>query len=514
MTITSSLWPFKEATRLTSQMEKKGKKTPLLETGFGPSGLPHIGTFAEVARTTYVAKAYKEITGITPKLLVFSDDKDALRAVPTNVPNQDMLKDYIGQSLTNIPDPYGMFNSFASHNNAMLQRFLDECGFDYEFASSTEYYASGRFNDALIKMARHHQDIIDIVSPTLGDERRATWSPFMPLHPITKQVMMVPVEVNADGTMVSWDMPDNMQIEGMPISRVHTPVTDGHCKIQWKADWALRWFALDVDYEMCGKDLRDSVTLSSRICRKLGGLPPVNMIYELFLDENGHKFSKKIGNGISVEDWSRYAPLASMENFIFKNPQTAKKVFISAVPKSFDECIASLEDSNNPEKSAFFVNDRLPEVVKALPMSYDMLLNIVDAGDIRDSEALMRIIIAQNPYGFKEIEAIRFMAPKVIQYYIDVMSLNKNKRKASLNEVIAIQDLYYTLKEAGENLSGDEYQTLVFEVGKRHYEKSELRQWFKALYEILFGYESGPRLGHFIHHYGYNEFLKMLFSHF
>lgn len=507
--ISSTLWPFQEAERLVKRMEKKNKSIPLLETGFGPSGLPHIGTFAEVARTTYVAKAYKEVTGVTPKILVFSDDKDALRAVPTNVPNQDMLKEYLGQSLTNIPDPYELYDSFAGHNNAMLRRFLDECGFEYEFASSTEYYASGRFDDALINMARHHQEIVDIVGPTLGEERRASWSPFMPLHPVTKQVMMVPVTVNATGTMVSWDMPESAQVDGLPvIGRVHTPVTGGHCKIQWKADWALRWYALDVDYEMCGKDLRDSVILSSRICKTLGGEPPVNMIYELFLDEKGAKFSKKKGNGVSVDDWSRYAPLSSLEHFIFKNPERAKKVYLSAVPQALDELIKNSVKSDDINDPAFFVTDRLPERLKNLPVSIGLLLNVVDAGDIKDADILVRMMAKQ--YSDEQLEAIEYVAPFVINYYSDIMSLSKNKREPDEKEKIALSDLYTTLSGMDNNLTGDVYQTEVFEVGKRHYEKNELRQWFKATYEVLFGYESGPRLGQFIELYGKDEFLELM----
>src|ERR1700733_5870571 len=326
-------WPFREAERVAERLKQKGKEFALFETGYGPSGLPHIGTFGEVARTSWVRKAFTELTGLPSKLLAFSDDMDGLRKVPDNVPNKEMLKQFLGRPLTKVPDPFGTHESFGAHNNARLRSFLDSFGFDYEFASSSDYYQSGKFDDALLHVLARHAEIVEIIRPTLGPERRATYSPILPIHPRTGIVMQVPIEQVdvANGTVI-WLDPDT----GV---RFETAVTGGAAKLQWKADWAMRWYALDVDYEMSGKDLIDSVKLSSSIGRALGAEPPVCLTYELFLDENGQKISKSKGNGLSVEQWLTYAPPESLAQFMYHAPQRAKRLFFDVIPRAADDYI-------------------------------------------------------------------------------------------------------------------------------------------------------------------------------
>jgi lysyl-tRNA synthetase class 1 len=501
-------WPFIEAKRIIERIGSTDK-VPLFETGYGPSGLPHIGTFAEVARTCYVRRAYSELTGNPTRLIVFSDDMDALRKTPKNIPNQDMLNANIGMPLTRVPDPYGQYNSFAEHNNAMLCRFLDECGFEYDFASSTQYYKSGRFNQALKRMAECHDAIVKIVAPTLGEERRATWSPFMPIHPLTGHVMMVPIlSVNSETGDIVWKDTNGDELK--------TSIYDGNCKIQWKADWALRWYALGVDYEMSGKDLIDSVKLSSKICKTLGQVPPINLTYELFLDEHGHKYSKSVGNGVSVEQWMQYGNLDSLEHLIFAKPQTAKKVFISGLPKVTDEYLANIErlktqteeeKRNNP---AWFAlgNRSLDEL--SSPVNMSMMLNLANVSDITEPDVLMRMV--ENHFGDMSDSQRKHafdLATGSCEYYKDVIRPDKATREPTDIERDAILDLIQTLSKMDSGLTGEQYQFEVYEVGKRH-EFGNLRDWFKGLYEVLLGQSDGPRFGHFIALYGKDETIKIL----
>ena len=311
-------WPFEEARKLLARLggETPEKGYALFETGYGPSGLPHIGTFGEVARTTMVRRAFMALSDIPTRLFAFSDDMDGMRAVPDNVPQQDMLNEHLGKPLTSVPDPFGCCESFGHHNNAKLREFLDTFGFEYEFQSATECYRAGRFDTTLLSMLSHYDKVLEVMLPTLGAERRATYSPFLPVCPKTGRVLLAPVVAHdvAAGTIT---------YEDENGSRVETPVTGGHCKLQWKADWAMRWTALGVDYEMSGKDLIDSVRLSSRICKILGGTPPEGFTYELFLDENGEKISKSRGNGLTVDEWLRYAPPESLALYVVNSPRKA-----------------------------------------------------------------------------------------------------------------------------------------------------------------------------------------------
>src|ERR1700690_4389049 len=333
----SNAWPFEQAKGIVARLKKKPKDEVLFKTGYGPSGLPHIGTFGEVARTTMVLHAFRVLTEdkIKTRLIAFSDDMDGLRKVPDNVPNKEMLSEHLGKPLTDIPDPFGTHPSFGAHNNARLRAFLDRFGFAYEFLSSTECYKSGRFDAALLTVLAHYEKVRDIVLPTLGAERRATYSPFLPLCPRTGRVLQVPV--------VEWNKERGTIVYEEDGQRTEVPVTGGQCKLQWKADWAMRWFALGIDYEMSGKDLISSVRLSSRLCRVLGAAPPETFTYELFLDENGQKISKSKGNGLSVDEWLRYAPAESLGQFMYNQPQRAKRLYFDVIPRAVDEYIANIE---------------------------------------------------------------------------------------------------------------------------------------------------------------------------
>ncbi len=335
----SKAWPFEEARKLIARVKRTGQRRVLFETGYGPSGLPHIGTFGEVARTTMVRHAFRALTGdeIETRLIAFSDDMDGLRKTPDNIPNRAMVEKHLGKPLTEVPDPFGQYDSFAAHNNARLRGFLDGFGFDYEFASSSEFYKSGRFDDALLHMLRRFEAIQAIMLPSLREERAATYSPFLPIHPTTRVVMQVPLlGFDAEKGTIRWRDPDTGE-------EFETPVTGGHCKLQWKPDWAMRWYALGVDYEMAGKDLIDSVKLSSQIVRALGGAPPEGFNYELFLDDKGQKISKSKGNGLTIDEWLTYASPESLSLFMFQKPSAAKRLYFDVIPRTVDDYLGFLE---------------------------------------------------------------------------------------------------------------------------------------------------------------------------
>ena len=335
----SNAWPFEQAKAIVARLKKQPKDEVLFETGYGPSGLPHIGTFGEVARTTMVRHAFRVLTEdkIKTRLLAFSDDMDGLRKVPDNVPNKEMLEKHLGKPLTTVPDPFGTHPSFGAHNNARLRAFLDTFEFDYEFASSTDYYKSGRFDATLLKMLGRIDKVMAIMLPSLREERAATYSPFLPICPRTGAVLYVPiVEHDAKAGTISYDDPETTE-------RVTLPVTGGHCKLQWKPDWAMRWAALGVDYEMAGKDLIDSVKLSGKICAALDGLPPEGFNYELFLDEKGQKISKSKGNGLTIDEWLRYASPESLSLFMYREPKSAKRLYFDVIPRNVDDYQQFLE---------------------------------------------------------------------------------------------------------------------------------------------------------------------------
>ena len=503
-------WPFEEAAKVAQRLAASGRDHALFETGYGPSGLPHIGTFGEVARTSWVRRAFTELTGLPSKLLAFSDDMDGLRKVPDNVPNKDMLEKYLGKPLTRIPDPFGTHDSFGAHNNARLRAFLDSFGFEYEFASSTEYYASGRFDAAARRMLECHAEVLAVILPTLGPDRRATYSPFLPVHPKTGVVMQVPMEeLNPQAGTVVWRDPDSNEA-------IETPVTGGNCKMQWKADWAMRWFALSVDYEMSGKDLIDSVRLSGRICRILGSPPPEGFTYELFLDSDGQKISKSKGNGLSVDDWLRYAPAESLQQFMYNQPQRAKRLYFDVIPRAVDEYIANIDKMAAQEPAAQVINPawhihggRLPNHAGS-PISFAMLLNLASVVNAHEPDILWGFIRRYAPAATPETEPLLArLVDHAVAYYQDFVRPEKTYRDPIPEERAAIQDLGQTLAALPPDANAETIQNAVFEIGKRH-PFPELRAWFSALYQVLLGQKEGPRFGGFVALYGIEETIGLI----
>jgi len=510
----STAWPFQEARllldeRLKGQTPEKGYV--LFETGYGPSGLPHIGTFGEVVRTTMVRRAFQLLAPHIPtRLFAFSDDMDGLRKVPDNIPNKEMVAQHLGKPLTRIPDPFGTHESFGHHNNARLRSFLDSFGFEYEFQSATECYLSGRLDQALLAVLRHYDAVKNVVLPTLGDERRATYSPFLPVCQKTGQVLQVPVlETNPEaGTLVYQDVGG---------AKVETPVTGGRCKLQWKADWGTRWYALGVDYEMSGKDLIDSVRLSSRICRELGGNPPINLTYELFLDDKGQKISKSKGNGLAVEDWLKYANAESLALFMYQKPKAAKKLYFDVIPRNVDDYMTFLEKFESQEgkdrlnNPVWHIHNGTPPQ-EAAHLSFGILLNLASVCNSEDPAVLWHYIGRYAPSATPETAPILDgLVGHAIAYYRDFVLPNKQYRKAEPAEVAALGDLRASVAEAPADAGAEALQAIVYEIGKAHGETfGDLKGWFKALYQILLGQDQGPRMGSFIALYGHDETLALL----
>ena len=508
----SKAWPFEEARKIVERLEKEGgpDRTILFETGYGPSGLPHIGTFGEVARTTMVRRAFEALApGVKTRLLCFSDDMDGLRKVPTNVPNQDMLANYINMPLTRVPDPFGKFASFGEHNNAMLRSFLDSYNFEYEFASATEYYKSGRFDATLLKVLANFDAIMEIMLPSLREERAATYSPILPVSPRTGHVLLVPlVARNVEKGTVTYEEPDTGEV-------IEVPVTGGQCKLQWKADWAMRWAALKVDYEMAGKDLIDSVKLASRICRVLGSPPPEGFNYELFLDQEGKKISKSKGNGLSIDEWLRYASPESLQLFMFQAPRTGKRLYFDVIPKNVDEYLSFLvsyagqgtkERLGNPVWHIHGGNPPSEE----LPISFSLLLNLVSASHSEDKSVLWGFIRRYAPDATPErFPRLDQLVGYAINYFHDFVKPAKTYRAPTELERIALADLAEKLDAASPDASGEEFQNIVYEIGKTHGFEN-LRDWFRALYEVLLGEAQGPRFGSFVALYGVKETVALI----
>jgi len=507
-------WPFEEAAKVAARLQKSGKSHALFETGYGPSGLPHIGTFGEVARTSWVRHAFTTLTGMPSKLLAFSDDMDGLRKVPDNVPNRDMLAGFLNKPLTRIPDPFGTHPSFGAHNNARLKAFLDSFGFEYEFASSTEYYAAGRFDTALVRILEEYDRVMEVILPTLGPDRRATYSPILPIHPKTGVVMQVPMTArDPAAATVTWQDPDSGET-------FETSVKGGACKLQWKADWAMRWYALDVDYEMSGKDLIDSVRLSGRICRILGSQPPEGFTYELFLDEHAQKISKSKGNGLSVDEWLRYAPPESLGQFMYNAPPRAKRLFFDVIPRAVDEYLANAEKLATQEDEAARVNPAWHIHLGTLPnhggspVSFGMLLNLASVVNAESPEILWGFIRRYAPDATPETKPyLDKLVHHAIAYYQDFVRPAKQFRNATPVEREALADLAETLRGMDTGSPGgataETIQNLVFEVGKRH-PIPELRAWFGCLYQVLLGQLEGPRFGGFVALYGVHETIALI----
>jgi lysyl-tRNA synthetase class 1 len=527
----STAWPFEQARHLVERVEKTGKDEVLFETGYGPSGLPHIGTFGEVARTTMVRHAFELLTGgrIKTRLLAFSDDMDGLRKVPDNIPNKELVAVHLGKPLTRVPDPFGTHESFGAHNNARLRAFLDAFGFDYEFASATDYYTSGRFDAALMHMLARYDTIMQIMLPSFREERAATYSPFLPLHPETGIVMQVTIEAHdaAAGT-ITWRDPASGTI-------YTTPVTGGACKLQWKPDWAMRWYALGVDYEMAGKDLIDSVKLSGEIVRALGGTPPEGFNYELFLDDKGQKISKSKGNGISVDEWLTYASPESLSLFMYQKPSAAKRLHFDVVPRTLDDYLTFLdayprqdakERLGNPIWHIHAGRPPPPEHIGATrtSVSFGMLLNLAAVANSTDPAVLWGFLRRYAPdVSAKTHPRLDKLVGYAVRYFRDFVLPNKTYRAPDEVERQALQKLSIMLGELPADARAETIQAALYDVARPipRYQDFKAKtatperpgvsnEWFNMLYQVLLGEDRGPRFGSFIALYGIEPTRKLI----
>ena len=520
----SKAWPFQEAQRLLKRFPdgtKPDGSPVLFETGYGPSGLPHIGTFQEVLRTTFVRRAFEALTGgAATRLVAFSDDMDGLRKVPDNLPNQAMLTENLGKPLSRIPDPFEKFESFAAHNNAMLREFLDRFGFDYEFVAASDRYNTGAFDDALKNVLRHNQAILDIMLPTLRAERAATYSPIMPISPTTGAVLQVPVEVvDADAGTIRFTDEDGSVIEQSALS--------GQAKLQWKVDFAMRWVAQGVDYEMYGKDLTDTGVQSGKIAKVLGRRKPDGLIYELFLDDKGEKISKSKGNGLTIEQWLEYGTEESLGFYIFPNPKSAKQLHVGVIPRAVDDYWQFRErlsdqpldkQLGNPAWHLLRANEKIagpdaPGAGDTVPVTFGLLLNLVGvlgAEASRDQvwSYLANYVADADP---AKHPAVDRMVAAALAYNRDFVAPTLQKRAPAENEAAALEALDEALAEFPATTSAEDLQTAVYEIGKREELGFEnLRDWFRALYETLLGSSQGPRMGSFIALYGIENTRKLI----
>ena len=506
---TSKAWPFEEARKLLRRYPdgKPNGQPMLFETGYGPSGLPHIGTFQEVLRTTFIRRAYETLTGGAPtRLVAFSDDMDGLRKVPDNVPNADLLRANLGKPLSRIPDPFGKFESFAAHNNAMLRVFLDRFGFDYEFVSSSESYNSGGFDDALKNVLTHFDAIMGVMLPTLRAERAATYSPVLPVSPTSGAVLQVPVTVvDAEAGVIRFED------EGRTVEQ---SILGGQAKLQWKVDWAMRWVSLGVDYEMYGKDLTDSGVQSGKIAQILGGRKPEGLIYELFLDDKGEKISKSKGNGLTIDQWLEYGSDDSLGFYIFREPKSAKSLHTGIIPRAVDEYWQFREklteqpveqQLGNPVWHLLRTNGYHGGAGERLPVTYGLLLNLVGvlgAGASRDQvwSYLGNYVANADPAKHPALDAL---VGKALAYNRDLVAPTLQRRKPEAGEAAALAALDEELAATSDDATAEEIQNIVYAIGKDpHYGFEGLRDWFKALYETLLGSSQGPRMGSFIVLYG------------
>ena len=524
-------WPFKEAEKIIEKIAREGSERKhdyvLLETGFGPSGLPHIGTFAEVARTTWVRHAYEHMGDKPVKIFAFSDDMDGLRAVPDNVPNKKMLREHLGKPLCEVPDPFGEHESFSGYMNAKLRSFLDHFDFEYDFKSSQEQYKSGVFNEGLLRILQNYEAVRGVVLPTLGKKKgesadRSDWSPFMPICTKCRKVYTTRVvEIHPDDGELTYACDQTFNFKGNMIEscghQERVPVGDGHVKAGWKVDWALRWYSFDVDYEMYGKDLIDSATLSADIVRILGGEPPAGFFYEMFRDENGRKISKSIGNGLEIDEWLKYGPLESLGRFIYQNPVKSRKLYFDVIPKTVDdylgdrESFGSATDEDKFNNPVWFIeNDRISagdDVGYVGGVSFSMLLNLVNVLNTEKKDVIWEYIRHYSADADKDHALLDRMIDRALAYYTDFIvptkkyALPAEEMMPCLNQLLAFLESY-------EGDSAEELQSATYSAGKENGVK--LGKWFATMYRLLLGQERGPRLGTFIQLYGVDATVALI----
>jgi lysyl-tRNA synthetase class 1 len=509
--LVSKAWPYEEARKLLKRYpDGPGGKAIVFETGYGPSGLPHLGTFQEVARTLMVRHALSEMVDWPSRLIAFSDDMDGMRKVPPGVPHQEMMRDHLDQPLARVPDPYGCGHaSYAAHNNNLLRQFLDRFGFDYEFLASSDCYGSGRFDAALLQVLRKYDAIIEVMLPTLREERRRTYSPVLPVSRVSGKVLQVNVEVvDAEAGLVRYVEPETGE-------SIEQSILAGGAKLQWKVDWALRWYALGVDYEMAGKDLIDSVVQSSKIVRILGARPPEGFNYELFLDENGEKISKTRGNGVTIDEWLAYAPRESLGFYIYREPKKAKQLSFGIIPKAVDEYYQFLAAYPAQEWDKRLGNPvhhvhagGVPEA--RMPLTFALLLNLVAVSSTDDKDLLWgfvrRYAPEASPDTHPELDALIGHA---LAYFRDFVAGSLRRRAPDEREAAALRDLDARLAALPADADAEAIQYEVYEVGKAH-RFEPLRDWFRALYETLLGTSQGPRMGSFIALYGIDNSRRLV----
>ena len=506
----TSSWPFVEVRKLLkdrkSLIAKKNKI--IFQTGYGPSGLPHIGTFGEVSRTCMMINALNHIQKIETELITFSDDMDGLRKVPDNIPNSEILRNNLGRPLTSIPDPFKKYKSFGEHNNNLLMEFLKKFKFNFIFKSSTENYKKGLFNNGIIRVLEKYDEIMNIILPTLRSERRKTYSPFLPICPQTGKVLEIPI--------IEIDKKNSQAVFDNNGKKIKIDILNGGCKLQWKVDWAMRWFAFDVDFEMYGKDLTESAIISSKVCDVLGKKPPSGFAYELFLDEKGEKITKSKGNGITIEQWLRYASPESLSLYMYQNPKRAKKLYPEVVPKAVDEYLSYIEKYpiQKPNEKilnpVWHVHNGSPPKEKIV-MPFSMLLNIVGSSNAKSKDVLWKFIKKFhkeiNPKTHKILDELTDYA---INYFVDEVEPKKKFKKPSLSEKKALENLIIQLKKTSQSTPAEEIQTMIYTTGKENGYKDNLRNWFKLIYQVTFGEENGPRMGFFISFFGVKETIDLM----
>jgi len=513
--LASKAWPYEEARKLLKRYRNGPDKDAIVfETGYGPSGLPHLGTFQEVARTLMVRHALSEMVDWPTRLIAFSDDMDGMRKVPPGVPHQDMMHEHLDQPLSRVPDPFGCgHDSYAAHNNNLLRQFLDRFGFDYEFVAASDCYNSGRFDDVLRQVLRKYGEILDVMLPTLREERRQTYSPVLPISKATGKVLQVPVTVvDAENALIRYTDVDGQEVE--------QSILGGRAKLQWKVDWAARWVAVGVDYEMSGKDLIDSVVQSSKIARVLGGRPPEGFNYELFLDENGEKISKTKGNGVTIDQWLTYAPEESLTFYLYREPRKAKQLSFGIIPRAVDEYWqfrARYPDQPVEQRlgnPVHHVHAGPPPEPHALPVTFSLLLNLVGVLGAGTDEHAVRGYLQRY---LKDGEAEAELDPLIryaLAYHRDFIAPALVRRPPTAEEAGALRALDDGLSgirvDADAEDPAELIQNLVYEIGKASYGKERLRDWFQALYETLLGSSQGPRMGSFIALYGIDNSRRLI----
>jgi lysyl-tRNA synthetase class 1 len=516
-------WPFVEAQRILSRLSQSGKSSVVAETGYGPSGLPHIGTFGEVARTSFVFQALAALAPeVQASIVAFSDDMDGLREVPKNLPNAKMLREHLGKPLTSIPDPFGEEKSFAHYMNRKLREFLDSFGFHYQFASATEKYASGAFDDGLRKVMEHYEEISNLFRATIAEERRAAWSPFFPVCEKCGRIYSTRVtgyDPQAGTISYTCDIDSPGKYSACHHSAT-TSVLSGRCKVGWKVDWALRWYCLGVDYEMHGEDLLESARLSSRIVRVLGAEPPELFKYELFLDENGKKISKKIGNGVSLDQWLRYAPVDSLLYFMYLKPQQAKRMGLPLLPEIIDQYLELVESWDGSEDSPVPFISRLSskghagKLANQKTVTYSLILELILALNQDDPRIVRDYLLKYQPDIAGNVGYYEQLIENALAYYRDVM-LPSRKREEAGHEtddaLAALREILAGLRDGGAAPDADSLQTMAFQVSKDR--DLKMKDWFRTLYRVFLGQSQGPRIGSFISLLGFEKTIERLDAH-